>query len=103
MSLFDILITASAALFVLFLPGLSWSFVLFDKEQIDILERIAISFGLSMGMLPISILSLNLAGLTINVVNVSIVLAVLTAVPVAFILVRVKVEDLRRRPGLLPK
>ncbi|MCK5661521.1 MAG: DUF1616 domain-containing protein, partial [Methanosarcinales archaeon] len=31
--------------FVLFIPGFAWTFALFKKNEIDIIERIALSFG----------------------------------------------------------
>lgn len=66
------------SLFVLFLPGFAWSFVFFAKEEIDWIERIALSFGLSIAMVPIAVFWLNyFLGIKINLVNVSIVILVL--------------------------
>jgi uncharacterized membrane protein len=33
------------SIFILFLPGYAWSFVFFKKGEIDLIERIALSFG----------------------------------------------------------
>jgi len=45
--------------FVLFIPGLFWSFVFFGKGEIDIIERIALSFGLSIALVPLAVFWLN--------------------------------------------
>lgn len=62
-------------LYVVFLPGLAWSFVLFTKKEIDWIERIVLSFGLSIVIVPITIYWLNLfPGIRITLVNVSIII-----------------------------
>ncbi|MDP3880156.1 MAG: DUF1616 domain-containing protein [Dehalococcoidales bacterium] len=48
---------AIAFLLVFFLPGLSWTGVLF--RQINIIERVALSFGLSIAIVTLSILFAN--------------------------------------------
>lgn len=64
--------------FVLFLPGFAWSFVFFAREEIDWIERIALSFGLSIAMVPIAVFWLNyFLGVKINLLNVSIVILAL--------------------------
>ncbi len=47
------------SLCVLFLPGFAWSYVFFARKKIDWLERVALSFGLSIALVPISVFWLN--------------------------------------------
>lgn len=56
---------------VLFLPGLAATYALFPrKEEIDILERIALSIGLSISLVVLSVLALNqFLGVAINLMN----------------------------------
>lgn len=60
------------SLLILFLPGFSLSWVFFPKkEEIDWIERIALSIGLSVAVVPLSVFYLNfLFGVKINLVNV---------------------------------
>jgi len=61
--------------FVLFLPGLAWSFVFFKKGEIDVIERIALSFRLSIVLVPLVVFWLNwLLKIRINIVNVTAVI-----------------------------
>ncbi|KCZ70619.1 Protein of unknown function (DUF1616) [Candidatus Methanoperedens nitroreducens] len=67
------------SVFVMFLPGFAWSFVFFAKEEIDWIERIALSFGLSIALVPLAVFWLNyLLGVKIGILNVSIVVLALT-------------------------
>lgn len=66
--------------YVLFLPGLVLTFVFFPvknqgKKDIDIIERIALSFALSIAIVPLLVFYLNLIGMKINVLNTSLVIA----------------------------
>lgn len=69
--------------FVLFVPGFVWSYVFFSRGEIDLIERIALSFGLSIVLIPLTVFWLNwLLHIPINLVNVTIVVAVLTVIPI---------------------
>lgn len=75
------------SVYVLFLPGFVISFIFFPKTKkfddgkdikeeredesgaIDWLERIALSFALSIAIVPLAVFYLNLIGLKINVLN----------------------------------
>ena len=75
----EIIRIISGSVFVLFLPGFAWSFVFFEKEEIDWIERIALSFGLSIAFVPIAVFWLNyFIGVRIDLLNVSILILVLT-------------------------
>jgi uncharacterized membrane protein len=84
--------------FVLFLPGLAWSFVFFKKEEIDVIERIAISFGLSIAIVPLSIFWLNyFLGMKITQLNVSLVILALIALALGIIKKRDAIEAAIKR------
>lgn len=63
------------SVFVLFLPGFVWSFVFFpskpsyEENGIDFIERIALSFALSIAIVPLVVFYLNLIGLKIGLWN----------------------------------
>ena len=63
------------SVYVLFLPGLVLSFVFFNKKEIDFIERIALSFALSIAVVPLLVFYLNLLGMKINLVNSTLVIA----------------------------
>ena len=65
-----------------FLPGFAWTLVFF--KQINIIERIALSFGLSIAIVALSIIVLNvLLGIRINGGNALLIIIVLTGIPLA--------------------
>lgn len=77
------------SIFIFFLPGYAWSFVFFKKGKIDLIERIALSFGLSIALVPLIVFCLNyLLKVKINLANASIVVGTLTAIPLAFVGIR---------------
>ena len=57
------------SIYVLFLPGLIISFIFFPKDKIDWIERIALSFALSIAIVPLAVFYLNLIGLKITLLN----------------------------------
>ena len=68
---------------VFFLPGFIWTLVFF--KQINVIERIALSFGLSIALVTLSLLSLNkLIGIRISGSNSILVIIAVTIAPVAF-------------------
>jgi len=70
---------------VFFLPGFAWTLVFFNGKQINVIERIALSFGLSIAIVTISILALNkLIGIRITGSNSVLIIIVVTVIPVAF-------------------
>ena len=69
-------------IFMFFLPGFAWTLVFF--KQINIIERIALSFGLSIAIVALSIIVLNvLLGIRINGANALLIIIFLTGVPLA--------------------
>ena len=65
---------------VFLLPGLAWSLVFF--KQINIMERIALSFGISVALVTLSIITLDvLLDVDITGLNSLLVILVVSAVP----------------------
>ena len=78
-----------SAIFLLFLPGFVWSFVFFTKRETDWIERIAISFGLSIAIVPLTLFWLNwIFDVRITLLNTSLIVCALIVVPAAYLLVR---------------
>jgi len=68
---------------VFFVPGFAWTLVFF--RQINVIERIVLSFGLSIAVVTLSIFSLNiLIGIRITGFNSVLVIIVVTIIPIAF-------------------
>ncbi len=59
------------SIYVLFLPGFVLSFAFFParEKSIDVIERIALSFALSIAVVPLVVFYLNLIGVKINLIN----------------------------------
>ena len=71
------------AVYVLFLPGFLISYILFNKtkefevenkEGIDWIERIALSFALSIAIVPLAVFYLNLIGIKISLLNTTLII-----------------------------
>jgi len=68
---------------VFFLPGFAWTLVFFSGKQINIIERLALSLGLSIAVVAVSILALNiLIGVRITGSNAVLVIIAVTIIPV---------------------
>ena len=68
---------------IFLLPGSTWTLVFFKK--INVLERAALSFGLSIAIVTLSVLALNiLLDIRVNGLNALLIIIVVTIIPVAF-------------------
>ncbi|MDD5638482.1 MAG: DUF1616 domain-containing protein [Candidatus Pacebacteria bacterium] len=65
------------SVYILFLPGLVLTFAFFREKEIDIIERIALSFALSIAVVPLLVFYLNLIGMKIDVINIVLVVAII--------------------------
>ncbi len=66
---------------VFLLPGFAWTLVFF--KNINVIERIALSFGLSIAVVTLSILTLNvLIGVRITGLNSLLIIIIITIIPV---------------------
>jgi uncharacterized membrane protein len=61
-----ILGTILGSFYILFLPGFAVSFLFFARGVIDVIERIALSFALSVAVVPLLAFYLNLVGVKIR-------------------------------------
>lgn len=87
MSVLEVLRLFFGGLFVLFVPGFAWSHVFFAKKDIDWIERVALSFGLSIALVPLAVFWLNwIFGLKITFLNTILIVCILTAVPIIYVL-----------------
>jgi uncharacterized membrane protein len=88
MTILDGLRLFFGGLFVLFLPGFAWSYVFFARKNIDWIERLALSFGLSIALVPLSIFWLNwLFHMKITLLNTSLAVCGLIAISMLCILI----------------
>jgi uncharacterized membrane protein len=77
-----------ASLLVFFLPGFAWSLVFFSKK-INVLERAALSLGMSIALVTLAVLVLNvLLHVRINGFNALITILVLTAIAFAVFFIK---------------
>ncbi|MFQ5997169.1 MAG: DUF1616 domain-containing protein [Dehalococcoidales bacterium] len=72
---------------VFFLPGFAWTLVFF--KSIRVIERIVLSFGLSIAIVTLSIFTLNvLLGVSITGLNSLLIIVVVTIIPVSLYYLR---------------
>jgi len=76
------------AIFVLFLPGYSFIKALFPEKELDNIERIALSIGMSLALVPITGLVLNYTPLGIRVTPITLSLLALTAIFATIAIIR---------------
>jgi len=75
--------------FVIFIPGYLFIFLLFPgNEEIDIIERIALSFGLSIAIVPLVGLILNYTPWGIRLESVATSLSILVFILATFAVIR---------------
>lgn len=76
-------------LFVLFAPGFVWSYVFFARKTIDWIERVAISFGLSIALVPISLFWLNwLFHMKLTLLNASLTVGGLAVLAIISLIIK---------------
>jgi uncharacterized membrane protein len=52
--------------FVLIVPGMALSYVMYKRKAIDMVERLAIAFALSVSVIPLMTFCLSVYGLTVS-------------------------------------
>lgn len=96
MSALEILRAIFGGAFLLFLPGFAWSYFFFKKREINHIERLGISLGLSIALVCLSLFLMNKAfGFEINLLNCTVVILVLTIFPVIVATIRVRFKKSR--------
>ncbi len=89
MSVLDALRLFFGGLIVLFVPGFAWSYIFFARKNIDWIERVALSFGLSIALVPLTVFWLNwLFHVKITVLNTSLIVCGLTVIPAVYTFAR---------------
>ena len=79
---------------MLLVPGLAWSFVLFDRKEITWLERTVFSIGLSVALVPISVFLANrYLDVSINFLNSLVIVLVVTALPGPWLYIKQRRRD----------
>lgn len=77
------------SVFILFVPGFAWSYVFFAKKDIDWIERVTLSVGLSIAVVPLTVFWLNwIFDIKITLLNTSLIVCALTALALACIWAR---------------
>ena len=75
--------------FIFFLPGLSWSYLLFKRREVPVIERVGIAIGLSLALVPLAMFWLAwLLNVKITLVNAVLLTLALSAIPPAVIRLR---------------
>ncbi len=68
-----------------FVPGFAWTLVFFRGKQVNLIERIVLSFGLSIAVVALSLLAINkVMGMRITGFNSVMVIIFITVIPLAF-------------------
>ena len=66
-----------------------------NEKEIDVIERIALSFALSIAVVPLLVFYLNLIGMKINALNVVLIVAFIIAASAGVILWKNRKECFR--------
>ena len=97
----DIVRIIFGSIFVLFIPGLAWSYVFFQKKQIDIIERLALSFGLSIALVPLTVFWFNwIFDIKLSLVNTIFIVLGITAAALVWLFARRRMWTARMAQGL---
>ena len=79
------------SVFVLFVPGFAWSYVFFARRKIDWIERLALSVGLSIALVPLTVFWFNwLLDVRITLLNTSLIVCGQTALALVGVWIRRK-------------
>lgn len=77
-----------AGVYVLFLPGFAISFIFFERDKIEWIERVALSFALSISVIPLITFYANLLGFSIS--KQSVILEVLIVLLLSVVILYIK-------------
>lgn len=82
MELLTIIQIIIGSVLALFLPGYAWTRLIFYKTELGRIEILALSLGISIAILPLTIFYLNkFLGISINFTNLVLVALTLTLIP----------------------
>jgi len=66
----NLILSILSIVFVFFIPGFLISLVFFPMKKIDLIERLALSFALSIAIIPLMVFYTNLIGIPITSLTV---------------------------------
>ena len=89
----------AGGLFVLFLPGFAWTWVFYDGRQTSVLQRCVYSVALSIALISVAFFFCSSIGIPVNLFSSTVILAVITILPLAHILMKRKGLYARLLPG----
>ncbi|MDB5178659.1 MAG: hypothetical protein JWN01_602 [Patescibacteria group bacterium] len=98
----DIAVALVGGAYVLFAPGLVLSFVFFRRDAIDWLERVALSFALSVAVVPLVVFYLNMIGIKLTRLSVVLEVAAIMVVSGGVVWWRVRRVQPRKPPAAKP-
>ena len=73
------------SIFILFIPGYFLTLTFFDNKEIDFLERFALSFALSISVVPLLSFYLNLIWVKINELSVYLIVLLIILANIVYI------------------
>jgi len=89
MDALDVIRIIFGSIFVLFVPGFAWSYVFFNRGKIDRVERVALSFGLSIALVPLTVFWFNwVFHVRISLLNTVLIVLVITGVALFWLYAR---------------
>ncbi len=74
--------------FILFLPGYIVSYIFFSPRKIDLIERTALSFALSISIVPLFAFYMNLVGIPVTKSTISLQLVFIITTAIITLLVK---------------
>ena len=78
-NLLEIARVVAGSIYVLYLPGYVLSFIFMKRGSIDAIERVAISFALSISVVPLVVFYINMLGVSITAISIFLeILGILT-------------------------
>lgn len=102
----DVVRIIFGSIFVLFVPGFAWSYVFFDRGKIDVVERLALSFGLSIALVPITVFWFNwVFDIGITLINTCLIVCGITIIAIVWLYAkkRLWIARLAEKVGLRVK
>lgn len=85
----DVVRIIFGSIFVLFVPGFAWSYVFFVRSKIDWVERVALSFGLSIALVPLTVFWFNwVFHVKISLLNTILIVLAITGVALFWLYAR---------------
>lgn len=93
----DSVVLVLISTYVLFIPGFTLSYVFFKPDDIDKTERLALSFALSVGVLPLAMFYLYTIGVAITKFSVAYTVFYLCILSLAVIYLRYNFSIWKRK------